>query len=47
MNFEKQTRKALVQAMEILDLECDCYEWGTEEYEALMEIIAEMEDLLH
>lgn len=47
MKLEKSTRKAIVQAMILLDSECDCYEWGTEEYEALMEIIADMEDLLH
>lgn len=47
MKLEQRTREAIAKAMKILDWECDCYEWGTEEYEALMEIIADMEDLLH
>lgn len=46
MELEKRTKKALTQAMIIIDWECDCYDWGSDEYEALMEILATIEDLL-
>lgn len=46
MKFEKRTREAMVEVMKILDWECDCYEWGTDEYETLQEIIATIEDVL-
>ena len=46
MELEKRTRKALTQAMIIIDRECDLYEWGSDEYESLMEILATIEDLL-
>lgn len=46
MKFEERTRKVMAEVMEMLDWECDCYEWGTDEYETLQEIIATIEDVL-
>lgn len=46
MKFEKVTRKALAQAMILIDLECDSYVWGSEECEALTEIVQAIIDLL-
>lgn len=46
MKFEKRTREAMIEAMRLLDWECDCYEWDTDEYQALQEMIATIEDIL-
>lgn len=46
MQFEKRTREAMVEVMKILDWECDCYEWVTDEYKTLQELIATIEDIL-
>lgn len=46
MKFEKRTKEAMIEVMRILDWECDCYEWDTEEYETLKELIATVEDIL-
>ena len=47
MKWEQSTWEALVKAAILIGSECDFYECGTEEQEALMAIIEEMEDLLH
>lgn len=46
MKFEKRTREAMTEVMRILDWECDCYEWDTDEYQTLKEMIATIEDIL-
>lgn len=46
MIFEEETRKQLKKTMRDLDFEASEYEWGSEEYEFLMEIIAMIEDAL-
>lgn len=46
MKFEKRTKKAMVEVIRILDWECDCYEWDTDEYETLKELITTVADIL-
>ena len=46
MNFKEMTRYQLKKTMRDLDYEASEYEWGSEEYEFLMEIIATIEDAL-
>lgn len=46
MKFEQRTREAMVEVMKMLDWECDCYEWDTNEYETLKELITTIEDVL-
>ena len=46
MNFKEATRDQLKKTMSDLDYEASEYEWGSEEYEFLMEIIATIEDAL-
>lgn len=46
MNFKEATREQLKKTMRDLDFEASEYEWGSEEYEFLMEIIARIEDVL-
>lgn len=46
MNFKEATRDQLKKTMRDLDFESSEYEWGSEEYEFLMEIIAMIEDAL-
>lgn len=46
MKFEKRTREAMAEVMKILDWECDCYEWVTDEYQTLQEMMATIEDIL-
>lgn len=46
MKFEKRTREAMIEAMKILDWECDCYEWDTKEYNKLQSITTNITDVL-
>lgn len=46
MNFKEMTRYQLKKTIRDLDYEASYYEWGGEEYEFLMEIIAMIEDAL-
>lgn len=46
MNFKEATRDQLKKTMRDLDYEASEYEWGSKEYEFLMEIIAMIEDEL-
>lgn len=46
MNFKEATRDQLKKTMRDLDYEASEYEWGSEEHEFLMEIIATIEDAL-
>lgn len=39
MKLEKRTKNALAEALKILDWECDCYEWNTQEYIELQKIM--------
>ena len=44
MKFKKETRIQLKKIMRDLDYEASEYDWGSEEYEFLMELIAMIED---
>ena len=46
MKFEQSTISQLKKVMRDLDFEASGYEWGSEEYEFLMEIVAEIEDAI-
>ena len=46
MDFKETTLVQLKKTMRDLDYEASEYEWGSEEYEFLMEIIAMIEDAL-
>lgn len=46
MSFSQSTENQLKKTMRDLDYEASEYEWGSEEYEFLMEIIATIEDAL-
>lgn len=46
MDFKETTRDQLKKIMRDLDYEASEYEWGSKEYEFLMEIIAMIEDEL-
>lgn len=46
MKLKLQTKIQLEKTMRDLDFEASEYEWGSEEYEFLMEIIAMIEDAL-
>lgn len=47
MSFNQPTKNQLKKTMRDLDFEASEYEWGSEEYEFLMEIIAIIEDVLN
>ncbi len=44
MKFKEETKIQFKKTMRDLDFEASEYEWGSEEYEFLMEIIAMIED---
>lgn len=44
MKFKEATRHQLKKTIRDLDYEASYYEWGSEEYEFLMELIAIIED---
>ena len=44
MKFKLQTKIQLEKTMRDLEYEASEYEWGSEEYEFLMELIAMIED---
>lgn len=46
MKFKEETRIQLKKTMRDLDFEASEYEWGSDEYEFLMEVIAMIEDSL-
>lgn len=46
MNFKEATRVQLKKIMWDLDYEASEYEWGSDEYEFLTEILAMIEDAL-
>lgn len=46
MKFRSQTKIQLEKTMRDLEYEASEYEWGSEEYEFLMELIAMIEDEL-
>lgn len=46
MDFKEMTRYQLKKTIRDLDYEASYYEWGSEKYEFLMEIIATIEDAL-
>lgn len=46
VKFKEETKIQLKKTMRDLDFESSEYEWGSDEYEYLMEIIAMIEDVL-
>lgn len=46
MKLEKRTKNALTETLKILDWECDCYEWNTQEYIELKKIMTNIIDFL-
>lgn len=46
MKFKKRTREAMVEVIKILDCECDYYEYRTDEYETLQDLITTVADIL-
>lgn len=46
MELKEQTKIQLKKTMRDLDFEASEYEWGSEECEFLMEIVAEIEDVI-
>lgn len=46
MKFKDSTISELRKVMRDLDYEASEYEWGSEEYEFLMDIIGEIEDAI-
>ena len=45
MKFKETTKKAIIKVMEILDAELYEYEWGSDEADALGDILCELDDL--
>lgn len=46
MKFEKRTIEAMVEVIKVLDGECDCYKWRTDEYETLQDLLTTVADIL-
>lgn len=46
MKFDNYTREKLKRILEELDFETNGYEWGSEEFEFLMELCGQIEDAL-
>lgn len=46
MKFKQSTKWQLKKIMRDLDYEASEYEWGSKEYEFLMELVAEIEDAI-
>lgn len=44
MKFSQSTKNQLKKTMRDLDFEASEYDWGSDEYEFLMEVIAMIED---
>lgn len=45
MEFTKTTRKVLVKVIDLLEIEASSYEWGSDEADALGDILCELDDL--
>lgn len=46
MEFDNYTREKLRRILQELDFESSVYEWGTEEFEFLMDLCGQIEDAL-
>ena len=46
MKFDKYTKEKLKEVLETLDFLAAAYEWGSDEFEFLMELCGEIEDAL-
>lgn len=46
MKFEKRTIEAMVEVIKVLDGECDCYKWRTDEYETLQDLLTTVANIL-
>ena len=44
MKFDNYTREKLKRILEELDFETNGYEWGSEEFEFLMDLCGQIED---
>lgn len=45
MEFTEETKKALVRVIDLLEAETSKYEWGSDEEEALEDILGQLDDL--
>ena len=45
MEFEKETKKVIKKVMYLLEIEASSYEWGSDEADALGDILCELDDL--
>ena len=46
MRFDNYTKEKLKRILEELDFESGSYEWGSDEFEFLMELCGQIEDAL-
>lgn len=45
MQFEESTKKLITKIIDLLDIEASMYEWGSDEEEALGDILGQLDDL--
>lgn len=45
MEFKKETKKVIKQVMYLLEIEASRYDWGSDEEEALGDILGQLDDL--
>lgn len=45
MQFDEKTKKVIIQIMDLLEIEASSYEWGSDEADALGDILCELDDL--
>ena len=45
MEFEESTKKLITKIINLLDVEVSRYEWGSDEEEALGDILGQLDDL--
>lgn len=45
MEFDERTKQVIKKVIELLDAEVSSYEWGSDEEEALGDILCELDDL--
>lgn len=45
MKFKETTRKVLVKVIDLLEIEASRYDWGSDEEEALGDILGQLDDL--
>lgn len=45
MEFKEETKKVIIKVIELLEAETSRYEWGSDEEEALGDILCQLDDL--